>query len=155
MLRQLPHRPAGNFVLMDIGARGASEALYAPLAGQAKVIGFDDSSEEESKPADGSEIHYEHHTTILAGQHGMAKFFKTAWPFASGLYEPNMKFLSRLPSSDKLLLTVAEVELETTTLDRFRPRLLTTTSTSLKLTSRGPSWTSCAPDRPPFGRRGS
>ena len=35
-----------------------------------------------------------------------------------------MKFLSRLPSSDKLLLTVAEVELETTTLDRFSASLV-------------------------------
>ena len=115
-LLEMRDRPAGQFVILDIGARSSSEAYCQPLAGQLKIIGFDDSAEEDSRP-DGA-VQYEHHATILAAQHGRGKFFKTAWPFSSGLHKPNMDFLDRFPCRDNMV-TVEEVELETTTLDRF------------------------------------
>jgi FkbM family methyltransferase len=111
-------RPAGQFVVMDIGARRANEPYLQPLAGQLKVIGFDDSSEEECKPSEAGAIHYEHHETILAGEHGRGRFFKAAWPFSSGLYKPNMQFFERLPCRDNMVV-VEELDVETTTLDRF------------------------------------
>jgi hypothetical protein len=50
-LRDLKGRLAGQFVVMDIGARsGGKDYLQLP-AGQPKIIGFDDSTAEECKPA--------------------------------------------------------------------------------------------------------
>jgi hypothetical protein len=49
-LRDLKGRPAGQFVVMDIGARSGGEAYLQPLAGQLKIIGFDDSTADECKP---------------------------------------------------------------------------------------------------------
>src|SRR5215831_12226174 len=115
-------RPAGQFVFMDIGARRGSEPYFKPLAGQLKVIGFDDSTEEECRPGDASAIQYEHHATIVAGENGRGKFFKTAWPFSSGLYKPNLKFFDRLPCRDNMVV-VEELDVETTTLDRFAQAL--------------------------------
>ena len=115
-------RPAGQFVFLDIGARSGGESYYAPLAGQLKVIGFDDSREEECRPGDPAAIHYEHHNTILAGKHGRGKFFKAAWPFASGLHKANMQYFDRLPCRDNLVV-VEELDVETTTLDRFTETL--------------------------------
>ena len=117
-LRAMADHPAGQFVFLDIGARSGGETYYAPLAGQLKVIGFDDSSKEECQPGDPAAIHYEHHSTILAGQHGRGKFFKVAWPFSSGLHKPNMAYFSRLPCRDNMIV-VEELDVETTTLDRF------------------------------------
>jgi FkbM family methyltransferase len=116
----MPGRPAGQFVFLDVGARSGGETYYAPLAGQLKVIGFDDSSGEECQP--GAAIQYEHHTTILAGQHGRGTFFKAAWPFSSGLHKPNMKYFERLPCRDNMVI-VEEQDLEMTTLDRFAQTL--------------------------------
>jgi FkbM family methyltransferase len=109
-------RPAGRFVFLDIGARSGGETYYAPLAGQLKVIGFDDSPAESCAP--GEAIQYEHHTAILAGQHGRRTFFKAAWPFSSSLYKTNMKYFDRLPCRDNMVV-VDELEVETTTLDHF------------------------------------
>lgn len=109
-------RPAGPFVFLDVGARSGGEAYYAPLAGQLKVIGFDDSPAEECAP--GEAIEYEHHTAILAGQHGRGTFFKAAWPFASSLHKPNLKYFDRLPCRDNMVV-VEELDVETTTLDSF------------------------------------
>ncbi len=113
-------RPAGQFVFLDVGARSGGETYYAPLAGQLKVIGFDDSAAEGCTPGDA--IQYEHHTTILAGEHGRRTFFKAAWPFASSLYKPNMKYYERFPCRDNMVV-VEEVDVETTTLDRFAGNL--------------------------------
>jgi FkbM family methyltransferase len=121
-LRDMKDRPAGQFVVMDIGARRGGETYLQPLAGQIKLIGFDDSPEEECKPGEASAIQYEHHETILAGEHGRGKFFKAAWPFSSGLYKPNMKFFERLPCRDNMVI-VEELDVETTTLDRFAATL--------------------------------
>jgi len=115
-------QPAGQFIFLDIGARNGGEAYYAPLAGQLKVIGFDDSSESECRPSDLAAIRYEHHTTILAGEHGRRKFFKLAWPFSSGLHKPNMKYYDRLPCRNNMVV-VDEMDVETTTLDRFAQTL--------------------------------
>jgi FkbM family methyltransferase len=115
-------RPAGQFVVMDIGARRANEPYLKPLGGQLKVIGFDDSSEEECNPGEASAIQYEHHETILAGEHGRGRFFKAAWPFSSGLYKPNMQFFERLPCRHNMEI-VEELDVETTTLDRFSATL--------------------------------
>jgi FkbM family methyltransferase len=115
-------RPAGQFVFLDIGARSGGETYYAPLAGQLKVIGFDDSSGEECQPDDAAAIQYEHHTTIVAGRNGPATFFKTAWPFSSGLHKPNMKYFERLPCRDNMVV-VEEQQVETVTLDRFAQSL--------------------------------
>jgi FkbM family methyltransferase len=115
-LRNMPSRPAGQFVFLDVGARSGGETYYAPLAGQLKVIGFDDSPGEECQP--GTAIQYEHHTTILAGRHGRGTFFKAAWPFSSGLHKPNMRYFERLPCRDNMVI-VEEQDVETTTLDRF------------------------------------
>ncbi|HEY2872277.1 MAG TPA: FkbM family methyltransferase [Reyranella sp.] len=111
-------QPAGQFVFLDVGARSGGESYYAPLAGQLKVIGFDDSTAEECQPGDPAAIQYEHHNTILAGEHGRGKFFKAAWPFSSGLHKPNMNYYSRLPCRDNMVV-VEELDVETTTLDRF------------------------------------
>ena len=119
-LRTMAGQPAGQFIFLDVGARSGGEAYYAPLAGQLKVIGFDDSPAEGCAPGDA--IQYEHHTTILAGEHGRRTFFKTAWPFASSLYKPNMKYYDRLPCRDNMV-AVEEVDIETTTLDRFATTL--------------------------------
>jgi FkbM family methyltransferase len=110
--------PAGQFVFLDIGSRSGGETYYKPLAGQLKVIGFDDSTAEENRPDAGTAIQYEHHETILAGAHGRRKFFKAAWPFSSGLHKPNMKYFERLPCRDNMVI-VEELDVETTTLDRF------------------------------------
>jgi FkbM family methyltransferase len=107
---------------MDIGARSGGETYLQALGGQIKVIGFDDSPAEECKPDEASAILYEHHATILAGEHGRGKFFKAAWPFSSGLHKPNMKFFERLPCRDNMVV-VEELEVETTTLDRFAQAL--------------------------------
>jgi FkbM family methyltransferase len=117
-LRDLKGRPAGQFVVMDIGARSGGEAYLQPLAGQLKIIGFDDSTADECKPGDVNAIQYEHHATIVAGQDGRRTFHKAAWPFSSGLHKPNMKYFERLPCRDNMV-TVEELEVETTTLDRF------------------------------------
>ncbi len=109
-------RPAGRFVFLDVGARSGGETYYAPLAGQLKVIGFDDSGADECVP--GEAIQYEHHTAILAGQEGRRTFFKTTWPYGSGLHRPNMEYFNRLPCRDNLVV-VEQLEVETTTLDRF------------------------------------
>ena len=121
-LRTMAGRPAGQFVILDIGARDGAESYYTPLAGQLKVIGFDDSAEEECQPGDPAAIQYQHHNTILAGQHGRGKFFKAAWPFSSGLHKPNMKYYERLPCRDNMVV-VEELDLETTTLDCFSKTL--------------------------------
>jgi FkbM family methyltransferase len=115
-------RPAGQFVVMDIGARSGGEAYLQPLAGQLKLIGFDDSTEEECKPGDVSAIQYEHHAIIVAGQNGRRKFHKAAWPFSSGLHKANMEYFGRLPCRDNMVV-VEELEVETTTLDRFASTL--------------------------------
>jgi FkbM family methyltransferase len=117
-LRTMTGGPAGQFVFLDIGARHGAEPYCAPLAGQLKVIGFDDSSEEECKPGESAAIQYEHHSTILAGQDGRGTFFKAAWPFSSGLHKPNMNYYDRLPCRDNMVV-VEELDVETTTLDRF------------------------------------
>ena len=62
-LRDMKGQPAGQFVVMDIGARRGGETYLQPLAGQIKLIGFDDSPEEECKPGEASAIQYEHHET--------------------------------------------------------------------------------------------
>jgi FkbM family methyltransferase len=117
-LRNMAGRPAGQFVFLDIGSRSGGESYYQPLAGQLKVIGFDDSTAEECQPENAAAIQYEHHATILAGEHGRGKFFKAAWPFSSGLHKPNMKYFERLPCRDNMVI-VEELDVETTTLDRF------------------------------------
>ncbi|HEY4170128.1 MAG TPA: FkbM family methyltransferase [Reyranella sp.] len=117
-LRVMSGRPAGQFVFLDVGARSGGESYCAPLAGQLKVIGFDDSAAEECQPGDPAAIQYEHHSTIVAGQHGRGKFFKAAWPFASSLHKANMEYFDRLPCRDNMVV-VEELDVETTTLDRF------------------------------------
>ena len=107
---------------MDVGARDGSGIYYEALAGQLKVIGFDDSAAEDYKPDDASAIQYEHHMIILAGQHGRGRFFKAAWPYSSGLHRPNMKYFERLPCHANMVI-VEEVDVETTTLDRFAKTL--------------------------------
>lgn len=121
-LRNMAGRPAGQFVFLDVGARSGGETYYASLAGQLKVIGFDDSTMEECQPDGSAAIQYEHHTTILAGQDGRGTFYKAAWPYSSGLHKPNMKYFERLPCRDNMV-TVEELDLETTTLDRFAQTL--------------------------------
>ena len=115
-------RPAGQFVALDIGARSGGETYLQPLAGQLKVIGFDDSTEQEWQPDDANAIPYEHHATIVAGEEGRRTFYKAAWPFSSGMHKPNMKFFDRLPCWPNMV-TEAELEVETTTLDRFASTL--------------------------------
>ena len=117
-LRAMAGRPAGQFIFLDVGARNSGELYYQPLAGQLKVIGFDDSSKEECHPGEWETIQYEHHTTILAGEHGRGRFFKLAWPFSSGLHKPNMQYFDRLPCRDNMVV-VDELDVETTTLDLF------------------------------------
>ena len=111
-------RPAGQFVVMDVGARSGGEGYLQPLGGQLKIIGFDDSTAEECKPGDPNAIQYEHHATIVAGQDGRRTFHKAAWPFSSGLHKANLKFFDRLPCRDNMVV-VEELEVETVTLDRF------------------------------------
>src|SRR4051794_13476429 len=121
-LRDMNGRPAGQFVVMDIGARSGGEAYLQPLAGQIKLIGFDDSTEEECKPGDVNAIQYEHHATIVAGQDGRQKFHKPAGQFSSGLRKGNMEYFDGLPGRANMVV-LEELEVETTKLDRFASTL--------------------------------
>jgi hypothetical protein len=79
------NKAAGNFILMDIGARGGIDEYWNALAGQLKVIGFDDSDESTCRFNNNPEIEYNFYRKFIGNKNGMATFNVARYPFSSGL----------------------------------------------------------------------
>lgn len=117
-LAQLPGRPAGTFVVVDIGARGGAEKCWQVLTGQLRLIGFDASAAEcEHLNRAAKQGGHEYHARIIGGRTGRATFYTTKFAHSCGLYQGNPDYIGRFPFTN--MDVIASHEVDTTTLDTF------------------------------------
>ena len=125
-------------VLVDVGASGATPAVWDPIARQSIYVGFDPDSRDLREIRDGR-FHratiVNEAVTVEPGD-GTAKFFLTHSPYCSSTLPPDANGLSGYIFSD-LFAVEREVEVRATTLNAVFKRLKLPGIDWLKLDTQG------------------
>lgn len=107
------------FTIVDIGARGGSESHWSVYGDQAEIIGFEADREECTRLANTSTYQKAKIYPVMLGAKKEQKtFYMTAYPAASGFYEPDMGFYERLSVASNMRV-IKTVELPTIDFDSF------------------------------------
>lgn len=110
--------PDLRYRVVDIGARGGAGGLWAPFAGFCDVIGFDPDEAEctrlNGEAGDSGQHFYPY---AIGRTDGPADFHITQFPYSSGFYRGNPRWLERFPFTT--LTVTSTVRVETVCLDSF------------------------------------
>jgi FkbM family methyltransferase len=106
-------------VILDIGARGGFQGLWANYDDQVRLVGF------ETDPKECERLNREKHSTreifypVAIGKKKEIRLLYIAnWPYSSGLYPADMDFWKRFPDEQNLRV-VDQRTVETVDLDSF------------------------------------
>lgn len=109
--------------VVDVGVRGGFEMQWELYEDQVELIGIEaDEKEAERLNRREKSSKKSYYPETLFKKNGEVNLFVTSYVPSSGLYEPDLKFLSRIP--DEKNLTVTKVQrVKTTTLDIFLKKI--------------------------------
>jgi FkbM family methyltransferase len=117
LLESVLTRPEDRIAVLDVGARGGAEAVWAPIRTVTDVFGFD------PDPAECDRLNAEarggdrYLPMALGDRVGRQTMYLTRFPYSSGFRAGRREWMQRFPVST--LEVVGEAEVETTTLDRL------------------------------------
>lgn len=110
-----------QYVLVDIGARGGTEATWKNFEGIADFIGFEPHLTECANlnrlAQDQGLVRQRFYPHAIADKNGPRPYYVTKFAHSCGLYRANDDWMGRFPHTT--LDVVREVEIETMTLDFF------------------------------------
>lgn len=110
-----------QYALMDIGARGSVQKVWAPLRDISDIIGFEPEPIEcerlNRQLKESGQTRVSIHPTAIAGTNGPHTFYVTQYPDSSGLYRAHDAWLGRMPFTT--LKVARELSVNCVTLDQF------------------------------------